>query len=160
MQVNNKWVINLSKTELTEGQKSVLPKGPNFSITPKYIPNVDYITAVESRSSKLKEEDATELRSDINSLLRKAQVPKPNLTKEEKIGLAQLKKDKDRVILTANKGVAMVVMDKEEYRNKVQELLSQPAYRLLSRDPTIKIKAQLITKPRTIKKDKSGGRYT
>ena len=24
LQVNNKWVINLSKTELTEGQKSVL----------------------------------------------------------------------------------------------------------------------------------------
>ena len=27
---NSKWVINLSKTGLTEGQKSVLAKGPNF----------------------------------------------------------------------------------------------------------------------------------
>ena len=42
---------------------SVLSKGPNFAITPKYIPNVDYITAVESMCSKLKEEDAMELRS-------------------------------------------------------------------------------------------------
>ena len=150
-QVNNKWVINLSKTELTEGQKSVLAKGPNFSITPKYIPNVDYITAVESMCSKLKE-DAMELRSDINSLLRKAQVPKPNLTKWERIGLAQLKKDKDRIILTADKVVAMAVMDKEEYANKPQELLAQPAYRLLPRDPTNKIKAQLISKLRTIKR--------
>ena len=113
--------------EWTEGQKSVLAKGPNFSITPKYIPNVDYITAVESMCSKLKEEDAMELRSNINSLLRKAQAPKPNLTKQESVGLAQHKKDKDRVILTADKGVAMVVMDKEEYVNKAQELLAQPA---------------------------------
>ena len=108
---NNKWVINLSKTSLTEDQRSVLAKGPNFSTAPGYIPNVDYITAAESMCPKLKEEDAMELRANINSILRKAQVPKPNLTREEKLGLAQLKKDKDKVILTADKGVAMVVMD-------------------------------------------------
>ena len=54
--------------------------------------------------SKLKEEDAMELRADINSILRKAKVPKSNLTSQEKIGLSQLKKDKDRLILTADKG--------------------------------------------------------
>ena len=102
--------------------------------------------------SELKE-DAMKLKSDINSLLRKAKVLKHNLTNQERVGLAQLKKDKDRVILTADKGVAMVVMDKEEYVNKVQELLAQPAYRLLPRDPKNKIKVQLITKLRTIKKD-------
>ena len=80
----NKWVINLSKTSLTEAQKAVLAKGPNYSITPNQIPNVDYITVVESMCPKLKEEDAMELRSDINSLLRKAKTPKPNLTKQEK----------------------------------------------------------------------------
>ena len=41
---------------------------------------------------KLKEEDAEELRADVNSLFRRSQVPKPNLTKQESIGLAQLKK--------------------------------------------------------------------
>ena len=97
---NNKWVINLSKTRLTEGQMSVLAKGPNFAITPKYIPNVDYITAVEPMCSKLNEEDAMELRSNISALLRKSKAPKPNLTREENIGIAQLKKDKDKVILT------------------------------------------------------------
>ena len=74
-----------------------------------------------------------------------------NLTRQESIGLPQLKRDK--VICTADKGVAMVVMDREEYINKVQELLSQPTYRLLPRDPTNKIKAQLITKLRRIKKE-------
>ena len=102
---------------------------------------------------KLKEEDAMELRADINSLLRRAKVPKANLKIQERIGFSQLKKDKDRVILTADKGVAMVVMDREEYNNKAQELLNSPAYRSLPRDPTNKIKAQLITKLRKIKKD-------
>ena len=103
--------------------------------------------------TKLKEEDAMDLRSNINSLLSTAQAPKPNLTKQERIGFAQLKKDKDRVMLTADKGVAMVVMDKEEYVNKAQELLAQPEYRLLPRDPTNRIKAQLITKLRISKRE-------
>ena len=115
--INNKWVINLSSISLTEGQKLVLAKGPNYSLTPKFIPNADYITAMEIISSKLKEEEAIELRSDVNALLRKAKAPKPNLTRQESIGLAQLKKDKDRDILTVDKGVAMVVMDREDYIN-------------------------------------------
>ena len=44
-------------------------------------------------------------------------------------------------------------MDREDYNNKAQELLNSPAYRSLPRDPTNKIKAQLITKLRKIKKD-------
>ena len=95
---------------------------------------------------KLKEEDAMELRADINSLLRKGKAPKPNLTKQERIALTQLKKDQDRVILTADKGVPLVVMDKEHYISKAQELLSQPAFKEIPKDPTNKIKAQLITK--------------
>ena len=89
---NSKWVINLSKTKLTEAQGSLLAKGPNFAITPVNIPNVDYITAIESVCPKLKEENAMELRADINSLLRRAKVTKANLTKQERIGLYQLKK--------------------------------------------------------------------
>ena len=83
---------------------------------------MDYITAVESMCSKLKEEDAMELRWDINSLLGKAKAPKPNLTRQESIHLAQFKKD--RVILPADKGVAMVVRDREEYVTKAHMLLA------------------------------------
>ena len=102
--INNKWVINLSKDNLTEAQRSVLAKGPNFSLTPINIPNVEYITAVESMCTKLKEEDTMELRADVNALLRRTKAPKPNLTREERKGLLHLKKDKDEVGLTADKG--------------------------------------------------------
>ena len=77
---------------------------------------------MESVCSKLKEDETMGLRSDVNALLRKVTALKPNLTKEGIIGLVQLKMDKDRVILTVDKGVAMVVMDREEYISKVEEL--------------------------------------
>ena len=35
---SNKWVINVSKNNLTEGQGSALAKGPNFSTAPRHIP--------------------------------------------------------------------------------------------------------------------------
>ena len=103
--------------------------------------------------TKFKEEDAMELRADINTLLRKAKAPKSNIPREERKGLVELKKEKDKVVLTADKGVAMVVMDRQEYIQKAEELLSQLAYRTIPRDPTNKIKAQLITKLRRIKRE-------
>ena len=56
-------------------------------------------------------------------------------------------------MLTADKGVAMVVMDMEDYIQKVESLLVQPAYRTIDRDPTSQIKAKLVTTLRKIKKD-------
>ena len=147
--INKKWVIILSSTSLTEGQQSVLAKGLNLSLTPNYIPNIEYITVVESRCGKLKEQETMERRTDINALLRKAKVTKPNITRQESIALSQLR----RVILTADKGVAMVVMDREDHINKAKDLLLQLAYGAIPADPTNRIKAQLITKLRRIKKE-------
>ena len=95
--INKRWVIILSSTSLTEGQQSVLVKGLNLSLTPNYIPNIEYITVVESRCGKLKKQETMECRTDINALLRKAKVPKPNITRQESIALSQLRRDKDRV---------------------------------------------------------------
>ena len=72
-EINNltkKWVINLSKTPLSPGHLSLLQKGPNFAITPKYLPLEGYIMVVEEASSKLPSMEADELRSDISHLLR------------------------------------------------------------------------------------------
>ena len=132
----------------------MLEKGPNFAISPNNIPNLDYITAIETVCSKLKEEDAAELRGEINGILKKGKIPKPNLDKDERTALHQLRKDKDRVILMVDKGVTMVVLDKEDYINKTKDLLNTPACREIPKDPTNKIKAQLITKLRRIKKDR------
>ena len=56
-------------------------------------------------------------------------------------------------MLTADKGVALVVMDKQDYISKAEALLTTPAYKTIPRDPTNKLKAQLITKLRRIKRE-------
>ena len=78
-------------------------------------PNVDYIAVITTGCQKITDQDAKELRADINGLLRRSGAPKPNLTKEERKALAELKRDKDRIFLTADKGVPMVVLDRKEY---------------------------------------------
>ena len=50
-------------------QRSVLSKGPNFAVSPRQPPNLEYITAIEAACTKLSQEDAEELRPDINRVL-------------------------------------------------------------------------------------------
>ena len=67
---NPKWVINLSSKPLIPAQRSVLAKGPNFAVSPKHPPNLEYITAIEAAGTKLSQQDVEELRADINWVLR------------------------------------------------------------------------------------------
>ena len=63
---NPKWVINLSSKPLTQVQRCVLAKGPNFAVLPRHPPNLEYITAIESACTKLSQLDAEDHRADIN----------------------------------------------------------------------------------------------
>ena len=67
---NPKCVINLSNKPLTQAQRSVLAKGPNFVVSLKHPPNLEYITAIEAACTKLSQQDAEELRAKINRVLR------------------------------------------------------------------------------------------
>ena len=72
---NPKWVIRLSSKPLTPAQRSVLAKGPNFAVTPRQPSNLEYITAIEAACTKLSQQDAEELRADINRVLRSSHPP-------------------------------------------------------------------------------------
>ena len=58
---NPKWVINLSNKPLTPAKKSVLAKGPNFVVTPRQPPNLEYITVIEAACTKLSQQDERNL---------------------------------------------------------------------------------------------------
>ena len=63
-----------------------------------------------------------------NQLLTKEdQITKSNIIKEESKALRELREDKKRMVLTPDKGVAMMVMDRKEYMEKVEDLLVQLA---------------------------------
>ena len=70
---------------------------------------------------------------------------------EEQKTVSELRSDNTRVILTADKGVSLVVMNKEEYVKKAEELLNTDTYRTISSDPTNKYKNKLINLLKTIK---------
>ena len=114
-------------------------------VTPKHPPNLEYITAIEAACTKLSQQDAEELRADINWVLRASHPPIPNLTKAQNLAIRELKKDRDGIILTADKGVAMVIMHRQDYIDKANNLLSQNTYRPIQWDPTNTIKNKLIT---------------
>ena len=130
---NPKWVINLSSKPLTQAQRSVLAKGPNFAVAHRHPPNLEYIPAIQSACTKLSQQDAEELRADINRVLKSS--PQPNLAKSQTLAVGELKRDRDCIILTADKGVIMVIMNRQDYINKANSLLNQNNYRLIPWDP-------------------------
>ena len=96
---------------------------------------------------------ADELRGRIKTILKKAKTPRQNITKEECKAIGELKRDNNRLVLTADKGVALVVMDKEDYVQKARELLDQPTYRTINNDPTTKYKNKLVNLLKSIKSE-------
>ena len=115
---SSKWVVNLSSLPLTPAQVSVLSKVPNFSLAPNNSPNVEFISAVKSACQKLSDQNVQELRAEVNILLRRAKPTKSNIRREEKKALKELREDQDRMVLTADEGVALMVMDRKEFQEK------------------------------------------
>ena len=122
-------------------------------IAAKEPPVSDYISQIEKACQQLKQGKAEELRGEIKQIFKKTQPPKPNIMREEAKAIQEVKRGKERVILTADKGVSMVVMDKEEYIQKSEELLHQPSYKELPSDPTTKHKNRLISILKSIKSE-------
>ena len=94
------------------------------------------------------------LRKEIIDELREAKQPKSNLTKEEWTAIKKLKDDKDIIILPADKGKCLVVMNKKEYIQKMETKLSdETTYTKIDNDPTNDIK-QLLSQHLNLVRDR------
>ena len=127
---------------MTQAQRSVLTKGLNFAVNPRHPPNLEYITGTEATYTKLGQQDAEELRAEINRVLRSSHPPKSNLIKAQSQALRELKGNRDHIVLTVDKGVAMVIMDRQDYISKSKHLLNQPTYKTIPQYPTNTIKTK------------------
>ena len=88
---NPKWIINLSNKPLTPAQRSVLAKGPNFAVSPKQPPNLEYITGIEAACTKLSQQDAEKLRAEVNRVLRSSH-PQIQLNQSTKLSFKGTKR--------------------------------------------------------------------
>ena len=96
--------------------------------------------------------EAEEFRSESSQLLRNHCPKQACLTIEECRAIKELRKDQSRVVLTVDKGVAMVVMDKEDYTDKVLSLLTDTrTYWIINKDPTTRLKNKFNNTLRDIK---------
>ena len=129
----------------------MLAHGPNFVVVPKEPPTCKYIATIEKACLKLIPGKAEELRGEIKVILKKKTSNKPNISKEEYWAIKELRNDITRIVLTADKGVSMVVMDKEDYIKKSEELLQSSTYKVITTDPTTKLKNKLISLLKSIK---------
>ena len=150
-----KWAHNLSNNTLTEAQEKVLAHDPNFAVVTNDPPIVKYIAQIERMCQKMKQGDVEELRGQIKLILKNITPPKPNISKEKAKAIKELRRDQEKVILTADKGVSMVVMEKKDYIKKSEDLLNQSTYTTLTTDPTNKCKNKLINLLKTIKAEGS-----
>ncbi|XP_033113560.1 uncharacterized protein LOC117114121 [Anneissia japonica] len=151
-------MINVSEKDVSTQQTNVLTKGLNFAVAPRNLPFKEIITNTEFACSQLVDkEKAQELRSDVVRILKRAKAPISNISKDERIALANLKRNND-IILPEDKGRATVVMDKEKYEKKINALLQDKAtYKKLTKDPTSKYKNKLINMSRKWNGQKTSG---
>ena len=87
--------------------------------------------------------EADDLRVEVKNVLKKAQLPRAraNINREEMKAIGELRGDDTRMILTTDKGVALVVMDKDDYIKKPEDLST---YKLIPADCTTRQKNKLI----------------
>ena len=92
-------------------QKSLLQKGSKFAVTPATMPIKEYIsttTVAALQAGECNGIDCSGLYHDVNRILNTF-TNKPihtNIIKSEHLTLENLRKDKDCIIVTADKGVA------------------------------------------------------
>ena len=142
--IKDRWVKNISSRPLTKDEINLLRKGGGFAVSPNEIPHSEYITATEQACQNLAKGEAICLRVEIVEELEKAKVPRSNLTPAERKAMKDLQNDEDIMILPADKGKCLVVMDRKQYIEKMEEKLSdETTYKKIKKDPTNEIKEGL-----------------
>jgi hypothetical protein len=130
----------LSSHNLKQPELSVLERGLNFAVSPSSIPVDNLICCIEDSIKTLADEDKEPIRQDCAVILRKSKPPRSNISREERQALRNLCNNTNLVILRADKGGAMVIMNQEDYNKKMNEHLSQSgSYRKISNNPIKKI---------------------
>lgn len=146
--------ILFSSKPLSSTETSALQRGANFALAPRKIPTTEIVAGVEDGIYALPEEDRLVLRSQISQVLQRATIPPLNLPQEELRALHDLRKDKDRLIIPADKGNCTVVMDRKDYDKKVQQMLNDhKTYKILDKDPTQRTERKLNEKLVKLKRE-------
>ena len=116
-------MINRSSRQLTAIEEEVLSLGLSFAIKPSRIPHEEFVAATEALAHRIDQQTADTLRLKIGGVLQNAKPPRPNLSPRQRQALMDLRKDQNIVIVPADKGRATVILNRNEYIQKVREVI-------------------------------------
>ena len=130
--------------ELSALERSGFEKGLKFSIAPRKIPTAEIVAAVEESISQLNDERRNLVRAEVTAYSGVLNLLPKNVQKDVFNALIALKKDPDRLVLSADKGNCVVVRDKQQYHDKALSLLNDKStYAVLNSDPIYKTQRKL-----------------
>jgi Reverse transcriptase (RNA-dependent DNA polymerase) len=124
-------LVNLSDYNPSDKQNALLSRNMKHGIAPEKIPVMAIVHAVESTSTHLPIAETTQWKCNISHLLKTNCKVKKNLTTEELTELKNLKiviKEKDLVFLTADKGGSTVIMNRNNYVEKLKDVVQADLY--------------------------------
>ncbi len=116
------------------------------------IPKEEIVQRLEPKLYHLKNDAACNIRVQVTEVLRRARLPRSNLSKNQKDAVRNLRTDKSIHILKADKGNATVILNRTDYDKKILALLNTPTYKELKRDPTASIERKICSKLSELRK--------
>ncbi|KAL9961859.1 hypothetical protein ACROYT_G030890 [Oculina patagonica] len=123
--LKEKWVVNISDRPQSTSEKSALSLNFNFAITPKSLPVPQIVSSIESGIDQLPNAEKDLIRASVTSAINNWRPPpRSSITNEEKKALRDLAKDTSVTILPAYRGRAVVVMNTNDYVDKINNLLN------------------------------------
>ena len=122
---------------MSDDENSLLAKGLNFFIPPSKLDRANHITPFELLFKEMKRCDLSHLKLDIlkvdlkkiayGSFKKYNFLRELNLSQEEYNSLKKLSSNKDIVIQKSDKGNSVVIVNREDYLKRMQELVDDPA---------------------------------
>lgn len=128
------FVINQSTQQFTNEQLRMLNLGLNYAVEPMALPKEDIIVDIEAAIKFIPQNKKEDIRKCVAESMEKEHKKGNQATKQELRIIKELKQ-KPVHYMKADKGNAVVIMDKEEYENRVMEKLGNGGFRELKTDP-------------------------
>lgn len=133
-------ILNISNTHIDEVTIGLLEKGLNFAISPRTIPKEDILCSIEYGIKDMPDNIKEIIRQDCSIINRKAKPPRSNISKQEYLALKTLNQNPDILVLKAYKGGATVIMNTQDYNEKMLDhLTNSGCYIKLKKNPIRKI---------------------
>ena len=123
-------VLHVTGKDIDKNITSLINSGPNFVLTPKFIPYMEIITAIESQALNLesgkKDTSSENLRQTLDKILSKTIGRKQdNLSEIQRTALKQLKNYKQIKVYPFHKGIRFPLLNGMDAISKMEEQLGK-----------------------------------